>query len=83
MKLNCWEFMKCGYEDDCRAWFARKFDGVHEGINGGRVCWLVKGNTCGFKVNDSCDQCKFYRAVLKEEGMEFRLKEELELMDPL
>ncbi len=82
MKINCWEFMRCGYEEDCRVWFARKFNGVHEGTNGGRVCWLIKQNVCGFKKHDDCKKCDFYRLVMKEEGMEFKLEEELaDLMD--
>ena len=79
---NCWEIKNCSSKEECPAYGETRLNGVHGGINGGRACWLVKGNTCGFKVNDSCDQCEFYRTVLKEEGMEFRLKEELaELID--
>lgn len=81
MKENCWEFMDCGYEAECRVCEARKFDGVHGGRNAGRVCWKIKDNLCGFKVNDECNNCDFYRSVLREEGMDFMLDEELDMME--
>ncbi len=87
MKLNCWEFMKCGRELDgermaelwiCPAYTESRLDGVHGGTNAGRACWLVTGTLCDDRIQGVyekkqplCSQCAFYRAVHREEGMNF------------
>ncbi len=56
IKLNCWEFKKCGREGDaddvfqdeetCPASIAEYTDGVNDGMNGGRACWAIAGTFC-------------------------------------
>ncbi len=83
LKLNCWEFKRCGRErgglhtDDlgiCPAAKEKKLDGVHGGINAGRACWVVAGTLCGGKIQGtfarkirSCKKCAFYAKVSEEE----------------
>jgi hypothetical protein len=87
MKLNCWEFKKCGRQPNgeksqelgvCPAATERKVHGFNEGINGGRACWAVSGTLCGGKVQGafasklgSCLDCDFYSQVRAEQGSEF------------
>ena len=78
-KLNCWEVKECGREPHgknkseygvCPVTIESRLDGVHDGKNGGRCCWLVKfylykNNTavecsCGFP---DCNKCEFFCAV--------------------
>ncbi len=89
MKKNCWEFKRCGREvggeksDElgvCAAAVAEKLNGEHEGINGGRACWIVAGTLCGGKAQgtfaqklDNCIECDFYRMVKDEEGANFKM----------
>jgi len=49
-------------------------DGVHDGKNAGRACWVVAGSMCSGQVQgsyvqkfDSCKACDFYQLVMKEE----------------
>ena len=88
-KQNCWEFKKCGrvpggaHEKDlgiCPVHGEKRLDGVHEGTNAGRACWVVAGTLCGGKVQgsfarkyDSCEKCDFYQSVKKEEGHQYQL----------
>jgi serine/threonine protein phosphatase PrpC len=81
---NCWEFMKCGREPGgkearrlgiCPAAVETNFNGFNEGINAGRLCWLVAGTFCGGMVQGSfadkcvsCKQCDFYQTVHREKG---------------
>ncbi len=50
-KINCWEFKKCGREQGgehahdlgvCPSAIEKKLDGVHNGMNAGRACWLYQ-----------------------------------------
>ena len=84
MKMNCWEFKKCGREPNgakvtefgvCPAALEAKVDGIHKGENGGRCCWAVAGTFCGGKVQGTaalklanCLQCDFFKAVWREEN---------------
>jgi hypothetical protein len=78
-KPNCWEYTRCGREpggsraDDlgvCPAAADRRFDGINEGINGGRACWMIAG-TCGSERPECiranayhpCTACDFYQAL--------------------
>jgi hypothetical protein len=89
-KQNCWEFKKCGrypggeHEKElgvCPVTVEPRVDGVHGGMNGGRVCWLIAGTLCKGKVQGTFAQklgdclldCDFYKKVKAEEGenMEF------------
>ncbi len=83
-KKNCWEFSKCGREpggqhvDDlgeCAAALKKCVNGIHDGKNGGRCCWLVAGTLCEAKASGSfaqkivsCLGCNFYVTVAKEQG---------------
>ena len=87
MKKNCWEVKKCGREaggakqDElgvCLAANEKKLNGLHGGINGGRVCWAIAGTLCKgivrgdyAKKMEDCTHCKFYEEVHKEEGKDF------------
>jgi hypothetical protein len=92
-KLNCWEYMKCGREEGgsnapelgvCPASIAShetgELQGIHDGKNGGRCCWIITGTMCKGKIEgtfakkyDSCTQCNFYKLVKQEEGKWFML----------
>jgi len=87
MKLNCWEFKKCGREPGgekvaelgvCPAAVETRTDGVNSGKNGGRTCWAISGTMCGGKVQgvhaakiDNCLNCEFYQRVQREEKPRF------------
>jgi hypothetical protein len=93
MKLNCWEFKKCGREPGginseelgiCLATISTKMDGAHGGKNGGRACWVVAGTLCEGKVQGTfalkeknCVQCDFYQLVLHEEKLDFMIARDL------
>lgn len=89
VKLNCWEFMDCGRRaggsrvselGTCPVTEEHRLDGVHEGINAGRSCWVMAGTLCNGKVQETfarkfhnCSECNFYKTVKKEEFPHFRL----------
>ncbi|MBI5742196.1 MAG: hypothetical protein HZA16_15965 [Nitrospirae bacterium] len=84
-KLNCWEFKKCGREKEgagldksCVCPVARKIsaDGLNNGRNGGRICWVIADLCCDRKVDcvntrrgDPCFSCEFRYKVMIEEGL--------------
>ena len=77
-KKNCWDIMECT-KDDCPAKFEEKLNGIHDGINAGRACWVVAGTRCKGKVQgeyaqkfQNCSTCKFYLQVREEEGGHLR-----------
>ncbi len=88
-KLNCWEFKKCGRQPGgelvykfglCPATRETLLDGVHDGENAGRACWIVAGTFCGGEVQglfakkyETCKDCDFYKMVLGEEGGKFEI----------
>lgn len=80
--------MQCGREPGgenakelkiCPATIELRFDGVHDGENGGRCCWMVAGSFCrqeqqGLfvkKIND-CRSCEFFKKVQEEESEGFQ-----------
>ena len=83
MKTNCWEFKNCGREPNgsnvdehgiCPASTEKAIDGVHDGKNAGRACWVVAGSMCNRKMQgtfaqkyNDCILCDFYQAVVNEE----------------
>jgi hypothetical protein len=87
MKLNCWEYRKCGREPGgentsefgvCPASTEGRLNGVHGGVSAGRACWVVGGTICDgnphgtfAKKINDCKQCKFYIFVREEEGSNF------------
>jgi hypothetical protein len=84
-KYNCWEFMKCGREMGgdktaesgvCPVAAESAAHGLNGGINAGRICWVVAGNSSKgtVKCSDShgehhCFQCEFRYKVTREEGL--------------
>ena len=88
-KLNCWEVKKCGRELEganiaelgvCPAATEQRLDGVHEGINAGRACWVIAGSMCGGKVQGTyaekyanCTKCDFFMMVKSEENGSFKM----------
>jgi len=93
--MNCWEYMKCGREAGgknaaqsgvCPAYTEEALDGIHDGRNAGRACWVVAGTFCGGEVQGThaqkeknCIACPFHRLVREEEGRKgsFRFLAEL------
>ena len=80
-KMNCWDYQACGRGSaeggSCPACVARKLDGVHGGINGGRACWVVTDTICEGSTSGSyerkinvCRKCAFYHRVAVEEGLD-------------
>ena len=85
--LNCWEFKKCGREPGgkntlehgvCPVAIEIGADGVHNGKNGGRCCWVITNsvyeeNSYGFSLEKSrkCRECDFYLFVEKSEKLLF------------
>lgn len=78
VRLNCWQFQECGLEPGgdrahklgvCPAAAKTALDGVNEGKNGGRICWIVAETRCseghsGSALTDVfCMDCEFYRKV--------------------
>lgn len=88
-KLNCWEMKNCGREpggahaDDlgiCPAAVETRLDGIHEGKNAGRSCWVVAGTLCRgdaqgtfAQKHRNCERCDFYLMVKEEEFPRFVL----------
>jgi hypothetical protein len=83
MKMNCWEFKKCGRQPGgakskelgvCPATTTAELNGAHGGTNGGRACWVVAGSLCGGKIQGTyarklanCWRCEFMNQVKQEE----------------
>ena len=88
-KLNCWEYKKCGRQPQgphvkdmglCPASMEESLDGTHDGVNGGRACWIVAGTFCQGQVQGvfaekfkNCEACDFYKQVRSEERFGFTL----------
>jgi hypothetical protein len=90
-KLNCWELKKCKRidkdelrdDDDlgvCRVYTEKFLDGLNDGKNGGRICWIIDSALCdeklttGFIINRNfnCQNCEFYKLVREEQGEKFK-----------
>ncbi len=88
-KQNCWEFKKCGREPGglhvhnlgiCPATVEKKLDGIHDGVNAGRACWVIAGTLCKGEVQgtfaqkyNNCEACDFYRETKSQEFPKFML----------
>jgi hypothetical protein len=89
-KLNCWEVKKCGREPGgervadlgvCPAAEEQRANGIHQGKNAGRCCWVIDGTLCKGNVQGSyvekfcgdCQRCDFYGLVKKEEEPKFKI----------
>jgi len=87
MRVNCWEYKKCGRElggkkvaelGVCPASVEKKVNGINSGRNAGRTCWVVTGTLCESRVQGdfeakliTCLNCDFYQFVHKEEKKNF------------
>lgn len=94
-KINCWEFMRCGREPGgsnagergiCPAADNPVFHGYNQGVNAGRICWLVAGTFCKGQVQgsfaekrNSCRNCEFYKLSNREQGITCLTDEEYDL----
>lgn len=88
-KVNCWEFKQCGREPEgshahdsgiCPAAVEKRLDGIHDGTNAGRACWVLAGTLCKGEVQGTfaqkyknCEICDFYNKVKAEEFPMFTL----------
>jgi hypothetical protein len=88
-KKNCWEFTKCGREQNgsnaeklgiCPASIEKALNGVHGGMNAGRACWVVAGSMCDGQLQgtfaqkyEDCRKCDFYQVVKQEEGVNLEM----------
>lgn len=63
MKINCWEFTKCGRQPGgekngelgiCTVTTEKATHGINNGINGGRACWAVRKKMNGNAAPCSC-----------------------------
>jgi hypothetical protein len=86
MKINCWEYKKCGrdlinssVESICPTLKELTLNGVHGGTGAGRACWVIAGTFCGGSVQGvfaekigTCIQCGFYKKVRSEEKANFK-----------
>ncbi len=66
---------KGGRCKQCPAVLKSSFDGINEGINAGRSCWLVAGTFCSRKASgtfaekrETCRDCEFYKHIHAGEG---------------
>jgi hypothetical protein len=82
MKINCWDYMKCGRElggkkvaecGVCPAVTYTAFHRINGGYNGGRYCWEIVGTfpesnlRCSHAAQiKDCTLCNFYKLVEKE-----------------
>jgi len=78
MKKNCWEILGCDNKE-CPVKSEERLNGVHDGLNAGRACWVVAGTRCKGKISGTfaakiadCGVCQVYQAVVEEEGMMFK-----------
>lgn len=97
--MNCWEFKKCGRESNgdnvaelgiCPAYTEAKLNGIHDGKNGGRSCWVIAGTFCGDKIQGTfaekernCLACDFYKFVRHEERPKDNFRMSIELVKVL
>jgi hypothetical protein len=84
-KPNCWEVKQCGQERGginaekkgvCPVADEISAHGLNDGINGGRICWVVADVSCKQKISclntqmeDPCFSCEFRYKVMIEEGL--------------
>jgi hypothetical protein len=83
MKKNCWEVMGCGrkrrgHNDSCLKCPVPEMtsaNGINNGKNGGRICWLIANTMCKDEDESTfesmirtCGECDFYKRV-KAEGV--------------
>jgi hypothetical protein len=83
MKVNCWEYTKCGRQPGgnkvqelgvCPVSTHQELSGAHGGTHAGRACWVVAGSLCGGTIQGTyanklrnCWRCEFMNRVRQEE----------------
>ncbi len=88
-KQNCWEFHNCNREPGgskvselgvCPATTEEKLDGIHDGVNAGRSCWVVSGTYCQGDIQglfahkySTCKDCDFYKKIQTENFNNFEV----------
>jgi len=84
---NCWEVMECHTDNQCPAKTEIRLNGIHNGRNAGRACWVVAGTRCGGEAqgrfaqkSGNCLACKFYQQVFAEESDDKGFKGSAELL---
>ena len=84
-EINCWDYMNCGNGPEgfnstksgaCPVAKDNKADGLNNGINGGRLCWVIAENSpldaikCSeLHLKSSCFSCEFKYKVTAHEGL--------------
>ena len=87
MRINCWQFKKCGREPGgtnvrelgiCPVATTSAYEGINGGHNAGRYCWRVAGTLCKGEIQGNfaekhkeCEKCDFYQYVKNQEGNNF------------
>lgn len=72
--INCWQFIKCGREEDCPAPNFERANGFIDGENAGRSCVYIENTICKNENNLSlsekfrslCSKCDFYNLLKVE-----------------
>ncbi len=91
--INCWDFHNCRFHNIfggnesskiCPAITETRLNGIHNGKNGGRACWVIIGTMCGGWIQKnyaqkfiSCSSCSFKKMVYKEEQSFFIFSDDL------
>lgn len=86
-RMNCWEFKQCGRQPGgekteefgvCPATLKVEANGINDGVNGGRSCWVVSRTLCFGEIQGDfsvklrgCIQCGFYTLVREEQGIAY------------
>ena len=84
-KLNCWEYWRCGCEPngksikklgECPVPLLEEYDGINNGFNAGRCCWMVAGTSSSRNIKGiiaqqitNCIECPFFKKVKDEEKL--------------
>ncbi|MDA8240856.1 MAG: hypothetical protein M0Z67_10865 [Nitrospiraceae bacterium] len=83
MKKNCWEVKGCGQQRrghknslvKCPVPEMTSADGINDGKNAGRICWLIANTMCKGATESTfeamittCGECDFYNLVKAEGG---------------
>ncbi len=93
MKLNCWQYCKCGREPGgertkdlgiCPVTVATSLNGINGGKNGGRICWSIAGTFSPYRRSQlDCLKIKQIKSCLDCEFHQLVLKEEGLSVGPL
>ncbi|MBC8413853.1 MAG: hypothetical protein ISR96_05485 [Nitrospira sp.] len=83
--VNCWEYMNCGHGPGnsnstksgiCPVATDKKAAGLNDGINGGRICWIIAEDSPSDAIKcselhhkSSCFSCEFRYKVTVDAGL--------------